>query len=160
MTDPRRAWFKACIAAKLGEVVERTRADGTKCKIYSGLCLHELLRSAIRQMRKRFKIGETVCMKISGHKTAGTAKRRATHTRHIKLWVGLWIGNFQGKLRGAMLLGYRLRRSELLFLTVKTIQQRHAPVSSLFTFMYFHSRRPFPLQFDLIVINGGTDEIF
>ena len=35
-------------------------------------------------------------------------------------------------------------------------------VSSVFTFMYFRSstRRRFPLQFDLIVINGGTDEIF
>src|SRR5207253_6934032 len=34
--------------------------------------------------------------------------------------------------------------------------------SSLFTFMYFRSstRRRFPLQFNLIVINGGTDEIF
>src|ERR1700730_4246199 len=37
-----------------------------------------------------------------------------------------------------------------------------AVVSSLFTFMYLRSntRRRFPLQFDLIVINGGTDEIF
>jgi len=34
--------------------------------------------------------------------------------------------------------------------------------SSFFTFMYFRSstRRRFPLQFDLIVINGGTYEIF
>jgi hypothetical protein len=34
-------------------------------------------------------------------------------------------------------------------------------VSSLFTFMYFRSstRRGFPLQFDLIVLNGGADEI-
>jgi hypothetical protein len=34
-------------------------------------------------------------------------------------------------------------------------------VSLLPTFMYFRSstRRRFPLQFDLIVINGGTDEI-
>jgi integrase len=80
----------------------------------------------------------------------------------------------------AMLLGCGLRRSELLSVTVKTIQQRQAPlsgrpakrtkrisekkavVSSLFTFMYFRSstRGRFPLQFDLIVINGGTDEIF
>jgi len=39
---------------------------------------------------------------------------------------------------------------------------RKAVVSSLFTFMYFRSstRRRFPLQFDLIVINGGTDKIF
>src|SRR4029077_10783931 len=37
-----------------------------------------------------------------------------------------------------------------------------AVVSRLFTFMYFRSstRRRFPLQFDLIVINGGADEIF
>src|SRR3979411_387046 len=39
---------------------------------------------------------------------------------------------------------------------------RKSAASSLFTFMYFRSsaRRRFPLQFDLIVINGGTDEIF
>jgi len=37
-----------------------------------------------------------------------------------------------------------------------------AVVSSLFTFMCFRSstRRRLPLQFDLIVINRGTDEIF
>ena len=37
-----------------------------------------------------------------------------------------------------------------------------AVVSLLFTFMYFRSStgRRFPLQFELIVINGGTDEIF
>jgi hypothetical protein len=36
-----------------------------------------------------------------------------------------------------------------------------AVVPSLFTFMYLRTsnRRRFPLQFDLIVINGGTDEI-
>jgi hypothetical protein len=39
---------------------------------------------------------------------------------------------------------------------------RKTVVSSLFTSMYFRSsaRGRFPLQFDLIVINGGTDEIF
>jgi hypothetical protein len=37
-----------------------------------------------------------------------------------------------------------------------------ASVSSLFTSMYFRSstRRRFPLQSALIVINGGMDEIF
>jgi integrase len=77
----------------------------------------------------------------------------------------------------AMLFECGLRRSELLSVTVKKIQQRQAPLSgspakricekkavdsSLFTFMYFRSstRGRFPLQFDLIVINGGTDEIF
>jgi hypothetical protein len=36
-----------------------------------------------------------------------------------------------------------------------------AVVPSLLTFMYFRTsnRRRFPLQFDLIVVNGGTDEI-
>src|SRR5208282_251858 len=27
----------------------------------------------------------------------GTAKRSASHTRGIKLWVGLWVGNFSGR---------------------------------------------------------------
>jgi hypothetical protein len=41
-------------------------------------------------------------------------------------------------------------------------ERQQQSFSSLFTFMYFRSstRRRFPLQFDLIVINGGTDEIF
>jgi hypothetical protein len=38
----------------------------------------------------------------------------------------------------------------------------NAAALSRLTFMYFRSsaRRRFPLQFDLIVINGVTDEIF
>src|ERR1700675_3066056 len=41
-------------------------------------------------------------------------------------------------------------------------QSAHKDSSSLFTFICFRSstRRRFPLQFDLIVINRGTDEIF
>jgi hypothetical protein len=44
----------------------------------------------------------------------------------------------------------------------KEHQSGKAVVSSPFVFMYFRSatRRRFPLQFDLIVINGGSDEIF
>jgi hypothetical protein len=58
---------------------------------------------------------------------------------------------------------------------VVTIQQRQASISGslakriskefrvslLFIFIYFRSsaRRRLPLQFDLIVFNGGTDEI-
>jgi len=43
------------------------------------------------------------------------------------------------------------------------LDPRHRGAGSLlFTFMYFRSRtrKRFPLQFDLIVVNGGTDEIF
>jgi hypothetical protein len=64
-----------------------------------------------------------------------------------------------------------------LSMTVKTIQQSQTPlsgsptkrisekkavVSSLFAFICFRSStcRRFPLQFDLIVINRGSDEIF
>ena len=64
----------------------------------------------------------------------------------------------------------RLRWSERLSVTVKTASsvehncqafpQRELVVSSLFAFMYSRSstRRGFPIQFNLIVINGGTDE--
>ena len=47
---------------------------------------------------------------------------------------------------------------EMALATVVTLA---AAVSSFFTFMYFRSRarRRFPLQFDPIVVNGGTDEI-
>ncbi len=40
---------------------------------------------------------EMVLQQLTRH--AGTAKRRASHIRHTKLWVGLWVGNFYGKLR-------------------------------------------------------------
>ena len=39
---------------------------------------------------------EQVLQQLTRH--AGAAKRRASHTRRIKLWVGLWVGNSQGKL--------------------------------------------------------------
>ena len=35
---------------------------------------------------------EMVLQQLTRH--AGTAKRRASHIRHAKLWVGLWDGNF------------------------------------------------------------------
>src|SRR5262249_36010081 len=43
-----------------------------------------------------------------------------------------------------------------------TIGEKKAIASCLFTFAYFRSstRRRFPLRFDLIVIDGGADEIF
>src|SRR5580658_8199518 len=40
------------------------------------------------------------------------------------------------------------------------MREKAAVLSSLFIFMYSRTRRRFPLQFDLIVINGAKDEIF
>jgi hypothetical protein len=31
--------------------------------------------------------------------TEGTAKVRGSRTRHLALWVGLWVGDIHGKLR-------------------------------------------------------------
>ena len=41
-------------------------------------------------------VTEWVLQQLRRH--AGTAKRSASHIRHIKLWVGLWVGNSGGEL--------------------------------------------------------------
>jgi hypothetical protein len=38
--------------------------------------------------------------------TRGTAKRSASHRRHIKLWVGLWVGNFVEESSAGLILGF------------------------------------------------------
>jgi integrase len=75
VVDPRDDWYSACLAAGLGKFVQRVREDGSKFQSYVGLQMHDLRRSAIRQMRKHHKIDETTCMKISGHKTASVFRR-------------------------------------------------------------------------------------
>jgi integrase len=64
-TNLRKAWHKACAAAGLGVLEE---VEGKAHPRYNGLIIHDLRRSAIRNLRKA-GVGEKISMKISGHKT-------------------------------------------------------------------------------------------
>jgi len=64
-TNLRKAWHKACAAAGLGTL---EKVDGTKDKRYTGLIIHDLRRSAIKNLMKA-GVSEKVAMAISGHKT-------------------------------------------------------------------------------------------
>jgi integrase len=70
-TNLRKAWRKACVAAGLGTL---TKIDDKLDSIYTGLIIHDLRRSAVRNMMNA-GVGESVAMKISGHKTNNVFKR-------------------------------------------------------------------------------------
>lgn len=71
-TNLRKEWMKACAAVGLGTVTEVE--DRPYDPIYSGLTLHDLRRSAVRNLRKA-GIDEKTAMKISGHKTRSVFDR-------------------------------------------------------------------------------------
>ena len=48
-TNLRKAWHKACVAAKLGRLVE---VEGKADPRYTGLIIHDLRRSAIKNLMK------------------------------------------------------------------------------------------------------------
>jgi hypothetical protein len=58
-------WHKACVAAKLGTLVV---VEGKADPRYTGLIIHDLRRSAIKNVMKA-GVNEKVAMRISGHKT-------------------------------------------------------------------------------------------
>jgi len=64
-TNLRKAWQKACVAAALGTFIE---VEGKADPRYTGLIIHDLRRSAIKNLMKA-GVNEKVAMKISGHKT-------------------------------------------------------------------------------------------
>jgi integrase len=64
-TNLRKAWHKACSAAGLGKLEE---VEGRPDPRYTGLIIHDLRRSAIKNLMK-VGVNEKVAMKISGHKT-------------------------------------------------------------------------------------------
>ena len=64
-TNLRKEWHKACVAAGLGTLTE---VEGKPDPRYTGLIIHDLRRSAIRNLMKS-GTSERVAMQISGHKT-------------------------------------------------------------------------------------------
>src|SRR5258708_1398990 len=70
-TNLRKEWHKACVAAKLGRL---TKVEGIPDPRYTGLIIHDLRRSAIKNLMKA-GVNEKVAMKISGHKTRAVFDR-------------------------------------------------------------------------------------
>jgi integrase len=64
-TNLRKAWHKACVAAGLGTLTE---VEGKSDPRYTGFIIHDLRRSAIKNLMKA-GVNEKVAMKISVHKT-------------------------------------------------------------------------------------------
>lgn len=72
----RLEWAKACTAVGLGKIEEQTSKAGNVWQKYRGLIIHDLRRSAIRNMVAAGN-PENWCMSISGHKTASVFRRYA-----------------------------------------------------------------------------------
>lgn len=70
-TNLRKHWQKACVAAGLGSLTE---VEGKPDPRYTGLIIHDLRRSAIKNLMK-VGVNEKVAMKISGHKTRSVFDR-------------------------------------------------------------------------------------
>lgn len=70
-TNLRKAWYKACVAAGFGTL---TKVEGKKDPRYNGLIIHDLRRSAVKNLVKSGTT-EKVAMAISGHKTRDVFQR-------------------------------------------------------------------------------------
>ena len=70
-TNLRKEWHLACVACGLGTLTE---VEGKRDPRYAGLIVHDLRRSAIRNLMKA-GVNEKVAMAISGHKTRSVFDR-------------------------------------------------------------------------------------
>lgn len=70
-TNLRKAWQAACADAGLGTL---EKIEGKRDKRYTGLIVHDLRRSAVRNL-VRAGVPERVAMSISGHKTRAVFDR-------------------------------------------------------------------------------------
>ncbi len=70
-TNLRKEWQRACAAVELGTL---TKVEGKIDPRYNGLLIHDLRRSAIRNL-VRAGVPEKVAMSISGHKTRSVFDR-------------------------------------------------------------------------------------
>jgi integrase len=71
-TNLRKEWMEACAACELGTLTE---VEGRPYDpLYSGLTLHDMRRSAVRNLRKA-GVSEKEAMGISGHKTRAVFDR-------------------------------------------------------------------------------------
>jgi integrase len=70
-TNLRKAWCKACDAVGLGKLEPIDKQNNRR---YTGLIVHDLRRSAIRNLMKA-GTSENVAMRISGHKTRAVFDR-------------------------------------------------------------------------------------
>jgi integrase len=72
-TNIRKEWINACVLAGLGTKIE---VDGKPYDPrYEGLTIHDLRRSAVRNMVTVLRVREKVAMDISGHKTRSMLDR-------------------------------------------------------------------------------------
>src|SRR5205823_7990864 len=70
-TNLRKEWQRACAAVGLGTL---TKVEGKRDARYTGLLIHDLRRSAVRNL-VRAGVPEKVAMSISGHKTRSVFDR-------------------------------------------------------------------------------------